>query len=226
MTQGNVVKYYRVSTARQGRSGLGLADQVKQVSDFLNGGSWNCVGEFTEIETGKRKDRPQLLLALAMCRKHKATLVIAKLDRLARSVAFVSALLESKVKFIAADMPSADVVFLQMVAVFAEYEAKKISERTSAALAQAKLRGTKLGFCNPVLRAHQRSASEKGGAKTSDNAKLFASNVLPIINDIRKAGVSTMDGIAYALNARGVMSARGGQWYGTTVKNVFAYQAA
>jgi DNA invertase Pin-like site-specific DNA recombinase len=226
MTKGNFVAYYRVSTQRQGRSGLGLADQRKVVADYLNGGAWSLAGEFTEIETGKRKDRPQLLRALAQCRKQKATLVIAKLDRLARNVAFISALLESKVRFVAVDMPEADTAFLQMAAVFGEWEAKKIGERTKAALAQSKKLGRKLGFSNPALSAHQRSASEKGAAKTSDNAKLFAANVLPIINDIRKAGILTMDGIASALNARGVQSARGGQWYGTTVKNVFAYQGA
>jgi DNA invertase Pin-like site-specific DNA recombinase len=226
MTKGNFVAYYRVSTQRQGKSGLGLSDQRNVVGDYLNGGSGSLVGEFTEVESGRKKGRPQLRLALAQCRKQKAVLAIAKLDRLARNVLFISTLLESNVRFVAVDMPEADTAFLQMAAVFAEWEAKKIGERTKAALAQSKKLGRKLGFSNPALSAHQRSASENGAAKTSDNAKLFASNVLPIINDIRKAGILTMDGIASALNARGVQSARGGQWYGTTVKNVFAYQEA
>ena len=226
MTKGTYVSYYRVSTVRQGRSALGLDDQRKVVSDYLSGGSGNLVGEFTEVESGRKKDRPQLQLALAMCRKQKATLVIAKLDRLARNVAFISALLESKVRFVAVDMPEADVTFLQMAAVFAEWEAKKISERTYAALAQAKLRGRKLGWSIPERRSEQHQAACMGAAVNRNRAKQFAANVLPIIGDVQKAGITTLDGIANALNARGIATARGGRWFASTVKNVFGYQAA
>lgn len=223
MAKGNYVAYYRVSTPRQGRSGLGLEAQQKAVADYLNGGSWSLSAEFTEVESGRKKDRLQLRLALAQCRKQKATLLIAKLDRLARNVAFVSALLESKVRFIAVDMPEADVTFLQMAAVFGEWEARKISERTKAALAAAKARGTRLGWAIFTRRSEQQQASLLGAAVNKKSAQQFAANVRPVISDIQKAGISTLDGIATALNARGVMTARGGQWYATTVRNVLSY---
>lgn len=226
MAKGNFIAYYRVSTVRQGQSGLGLEAQRKAVSDYLNGGSWALAGEFTEVESGRKKSRPQLRAALAACRKQKATLLIAKLDRLARNVAFISALLESKVKFIAVDMPDADVAFLQIVAVFAEWEAKKISERTKSALAAARARGKALGWAIENRRHEQAQCARMGAAANRDRARQFASNVLPIVRDIRKAGVNTLDGIATALNARGVATARGGEWYPTTVRNLLAYQAA
>lgn len=226
MPKGDFIAYYRVSTQRQGQSGLGLDAQRKAVADFLRDGGWSLSGEFTEIESGRKKNRLQLRLALAQCRKQKATLVIAKLDRLARNVAFISALLESKVRFVAVDMREADATFLQMAAVFAEWEAKKISERTTVALAQAQQRGTKLGWAIPDRREQQLPAALKGAERNRDNARQFASNTLPIIGAIKGAGVSTLDGIASALNARGVTTARGGQWYATTVRNALAYQAA
>lgn len=226
MPKGSYVAYYRVSTQRQGQSGLGLAAQEKAVGDYLSGGTCTVIDQFQEVESGRKKDRPELRKALAACRKHKATLVIAKLDRLARNVAFISALLESKVKFVAVDMPEADTAFLQIAAVFAEWEAKKISERTKSALAAASDRGTKLGWAIETRRHAQQACAEKGAAVNRDRARQFAANVLPVINDIRKAGVATLDGIAGALNARGVTTARGGQWYATTVKNVLAHQQA
>src|SRR5450755_2665119 len=119
MATGTFISYFRVSTQKQGISGLGLDAQRKAVCDYLNGGSWQLAGEFVEVESGKRHDnRPQLRAALEACRRQRATLVIAKLDRLARNVAFISALLESKVRFVAVDMPEADVTMLQMMAVF------------------------------------------------------------------------------------------------------------
>ncbi len=128
------VTYYRVSTQRQGQSGLGLEAQRSAVQAYLAGKE--IIAEFTEVESGRKTDRPQLAAALALAKKQKATLVIAKLDRLARNVHFISGLLESNVQFVAADMPEADRTFLQMAAVFAEWEAKKISERTKSAQAQ------------------------------------------------------------------------------------------
>jgi DNA invertase Pin-like site-specific DNA recombinase len=222
--KGNFVAYYRVSTQRQGQSGLGLEAQQKAVADYLNGGACNLAAHFKEVESGRKKDRPELRAALAACRKHKATLVIAKLDRLARNVAFISALLESKVKFVAVDMPEADNAFLQMAAVFAEWEAKKISERTKSALAAASRRGTRLGWAMESRHHEQQACAEKGATANRDKACLFASNVLPVINEIRRAGVTTLDGIAGALNARGVSTARDGLWYATTVKNVLTYE--
>jgi DNA invertase Pin-like site-specific DNA recombinase len=142
---GNFVAYYRVSTERQGRSGLGLEAQQKAVRDHLNGGNWGIVAEFTEVESGKRSDRPQLAAALAACRLRGAKLIIAKLDRLARNVHFVSGLMESGVDFVAADFPQANRLTVHILAAVAEHEAKMISERTKVALAAAKRRGVKLG---------------------------------------------------------------------------------
>jgi DNA invertase Pin-like site-specific DNA recombinase len=226
MTKGNFVAYYRVSTQRQGRSGLGLADQEQSIANYLHGCGGTLAEKFKEVESGRKKDREKLKEALAYCRKNKSVLLIAKLDRLARNVAFVSALLESKVRFVAVDMPEADATFLQMAAVFAEWEAKKISERTKAALAQARKNGKKLGWAIPNRRDQQHPASLKGAAKNAEKAMKFASNVLPIINEIRSAGISTLDGIAGRLNDRGVTTARGSQWYAATVRSVLAYQAA
>src|SRR5690242_7914082 len=146
MARDKLVAYYRVSTQKQGRSGLGLEAQRDSVARYVSGTRGKLVGEFTEIESGKRNDnRPKLSEALSLCRIHSATLLVAKLDRLARSVAFISALLESGAKVVAVDMPDADVTMLQIYSVMAEREAKAISARTRGALAAAKARGTKLG---------------------------------------------------------------------------------
>jgi DNA invertase Pin-like site-specific DNA recombinase len=138
---GKFVAYYRVSTQRQGRSGLGLEAQQKAVRDHLNGGNWRLVAEVTEVESGKRSDRPKLAEALKLCRLHGATLIIAKLDRLARNVAFISNLMDAGVEFHAVDFPQANRLTVHILAAVAEHEAKVISERTKAALAAAKRRG-------------------------------------------------------------------------------------
>ena len=135
MTQGKFVAYYRVSTDRQGRSGLGLEAQQRAVSEYLHGGPWELVGEYTEVESGKRSDRPELAAALAACKKRKATLIIAKLDRLARNVHVISGLLESAVEFVAVDFPQANRLTIHILAAVAEHERDMISQRTKAALA-------------------------------------------------------------------------------------------
>src|SRR5215470_20066163 len=145
MAGGKFIAYYRVSTARQGRSGLGLEAQQRAVADYLNGGSWKVIEEFTEVESGKQTDRPVLAQALAACRVHKATLVIAKLDRLARDAHFLLGLQKAGVAFRAADMPEDNEMVVGIMAVVAQAERKMISERTKAALAAAKRRGVKLG---------------------------------------------------------------------------------
>jgi DNA invertase Pin-like site-specific DNA recombinase len=172
MANGKFIAYYRVSTARQGASGLGLEAQQEAVSQFLKGGSWELIGTFTEVETGKGADalarRPQLKAALDACRKQGATLVIAKLDRLARNVHFVSGLMESKVKFVACDMPEANELTIHIMAAFAEHEAKRISQRTKDALAIARARGVRLGKAGAAnLRPNieQRQAEAKGFAE-------------------------------------------------------------
>lgn len=221
MASGNFIAYYRVSTDRQGRSGLGLEAQRKAVMDYLNGGNWQLTGEFTEVESGKRSDnRPELAKALEACRRHKAKLVIAKLDRLARNVHFISGLMESKVDFVAADMPIVDKLTVHIMAAMAEHEREQISARTKAALAAAKARGTKLGWAIPGRGHEQLYAARKGVSVRIQQADAFAANALPIIRDIEAAGITTLTGIAEALNARGIKTARGSKWAPTTVKNV------
>lgn len=219
MAEGRHVSYIRVSTTRQGESGLGLEAQRRAVRDHLGHNGWDLIEEFVEVESGKRNDRPELARALAACKKHKATLVIARLDRLARNVHFVSGLLESGVEFTCCDMPEADRAFLQIVAVFAEWEGRKISERTKAALAEAKVRGTKLGYANPFRKDGERAREASAMVRTS-KADQFAANVVPIIREIEVSGVASLQGIADALNARGVSTARGGRWHPGTVRNV------
>src|ERR687883_224153 len=148
MAQGKFVAYYRVSTERQGRSGLGLEAQQEAVRNYLNGGSWHLVAEVIEVESGKRSERPKLQEALRFCRMHGATLIIAKLDRLARNVAFVSNLMESGVEFTAGGFPTANRLTIHILAAVAEHEREMISARTKAALAAAKARGTRLGNPN------------------------------------------------------------------------------
>lgn len=216
---GKFVAYYRVSTDRQGQSGLGLDAQRQLVTTFLNGGKWSLIGEFTEIESGTRKrlhDRPMLRAAMDLARKQKATLVVAKLDRLARDVQFISTLLNSQIKFVCADMPEADRTFLQMMAVFAEYEAKRISERTAQALQALKKQGKVLGSPTPEI------GSAEGVKVIKAKADAYAERVGPLVRDIiRKSGANTLREIGQALQARGVETPRGGaDWYPSQVSNL------
>jgi DNA invertase Pin-like site-specific DNA recombinase len=203
---GKFVAYYRVSTDRQGKSGLGLEAQREAVMQYLNGGPWTLVGEFTEVESGKRADRPELEKALAACKKQKARLVIAKLDRLSRNLAFIAALMESGVEFVAVDNPHMNKLTIHILAAVAEHEREMISERTKAALAAAKRRGTRLG--NPNLP----QAAKRGVAALKANARQFAANVRPIIEEIMRAGATSHNQIAAKLNERNVKTARGGRW--------------
>src|SRR2546429_6057628 len=147
--RGKFVAYFRVSTDRQGKSGLGLEAQRKSVRDYLDGGRWSLVAEFTEIESGKHNDRPGLVKAPAGCKKQKARLVIAKLDRLSRNLAFIATLMDSGVEFTAVDNPHANKLTIHILAAVAQHEREMISERTKAALQAAKARGKQLG--NPRL---------------------------------------------------------------------------
>jgi DNA invertase Pin-like site-specific DNA recombinase len=216
---GKHVAYYRVSTARQGRSGLGLEAQKAAVTEFLNGGDWSIVGEFVEVESGKRADRPQLDKALALCRLHGARLVIARLDRLARNAHFLLGLEQAGVDFVAADMPNANRLTVHIMAVIAEDEAKRISERTKAALAAAKKRGTVLGGfrgVKPTARMRKLSAEalqRRAGAKAADLG--------PIIKELQASGATTLKAIAAGLNAQHIPTARGdGGWSPTQVSRV------
>jgi DNA invertase Pin-like site-specific DNA recombinase len=203
---GKFVAYYRVSTDRQGKSGLGLDAQRKAVLDYLNGGRWSLVDEFTEVESGKRNERPELARALAVCKKQKAKLVIAKLDRLSRNLAFIAALMDSGVEFVAVDNPHANKLTVHILAAVAQHEREMIAQRTRDALQAAKARGKRLG--NPKLAA----ARKKAASANRKAAESHSSNVLPIIREIQGSGVKSRRGIARALMARGVATARGGLW--------------
>lgn len=217
------VSYIRVSTDRQGQSGLGLEAQRDAVSAFVQGRG-EIVTEYVEVESGKRSDRPQLVLALAEAKRLGATLLIAKLDRLARNVAFIANLLEAGVEVTAADMPEANRFVLHVMAAVAEQEGRAISERTKAALAAAKARGVKLGMANPNIARHQNEAVRHSVKTRKAKAVQFADNVRPVIERIAARGAS-LHQIAAELNERGIKTARGRQWYAGTVRNMLARSA-
>jgi DNA invertase Pin-like site-specific DNA recombinase len=202
----NYIAYYRVSTQKQGVSGLGLDAQKQAVSQFVR--SEQLVGHYTEIESGKHdKNRPMLAAAMADAKKRKAVLIIAKLDRLARNVHFISGLMESGVEFIAVDMPTANRLTIHILAAVAEHEAQMISVRTKAALAQAKLRGTVLG--NPRL-------ADARVLAASANRGHVASEVVSLMKEARAAGL-TLRAIAAKLNKLGLRTTRGSEWHARTV---------
>lgn len=220
MAHGRFVAYYRVSTARQGRSGLGLEAQQQAVRDHLNGGDWSLAAEVVEVESGKRADRPKLAEALRLCRLHKAVLIIAKLDRLARNVAFVSTLMEAGVEFVAVDFPQANRLTVHILAAVAEHEARMISDRTKAALKAAKARGVQLGGNRgAVITAEARARSVEARTEAAGRR---ATDLLPIIAEIQAAGAGSLREIAAALNARGIPTARGGEWQAVQVQRVLA----
>jgi DNA invertase Pin-like site-specific DNA recombinase len=219
MANGKFVSYLRVSTARQGASGLGLEAQRAAVTGYLNGGDWKLVQEVVEVESGKRNDRPALADALRLCRKHRATLVIAKLDRLARNVAFISNLMESGVEFVAADMPQADRFQLHIYAALAEQEAVAISKRTKAALAAAKARGTQLGG-RRVSRERWAEIRLGASALRTAEADKRAADLLPVIESIKAGGGQTLRQIASGLNERNIATPRGGEWSAVQVQRV------
>jgi DNA invertase Pin-like site-specific DNA recombinase len=217
---GKFVAYYRVSTERQGRSGLGLEAQRFAVAEYLNGGAWQLVGEVVEIESGKRNDRPKLSEALRLCRLHGATLIIAKLDRLARNVAFVSNLMESGVEFVAVDFPQANRLTIHILAAVAEHEAQAISVRTKAALAAAKARGVRLGGNRGHIGSMARPAAAKSAVVRSVKARERLSDLRPVIAELQAGGSLSLRQLAAALNERGVPAPRGGSWSSPQVKRV------
>lgn len=215
-----LVAYLRVSTDRQGRSGLGLEAQRAALISFAEAQGFTLVAEYVEVETGKGSDaldrRPELAAALAAARRLKCAVVVAKLDRLSRDVAFIAGLMAQKVPFLVAELgEGVDPFVLHMYAALAEKERAMISARTKAALAAKKAQGVRLGN-----RTNLAEASKAGGATMAREADAFASNVLPIIDSIRSAGKTSFRAIAEELNARRIETARGGSWSGMQVKRV------
>ena len=221
----SAVAYYRVSTQRQGRSGLGLEAQRTSVARFAETEGITLLAEFTEVETGKGADaldrRPQLAAGLATARQAKCPVLVAKLDRLSRDVAFIAGLMAQRVPFIVAELGSdADPFMLHLYAALAEKERRQISERTRSALASRKLQGTKLG--NPTSAGQAAAVGRDVQVKSADR---FAETVMPMILSLQKTGVTSLRGIALALNNRGVRTARGGEWQVSNVRNVLARPA-
>ncbi len=205
MPDRQYIAYYRVSTEEQGKLGHGLDAQRSTVQRYLEAHSGELIGEHTEVESGKRDiNRPKLHAALAECRRRRSTLIIATLDRLARNVYFISGLMESRVPFVAADMPTASPFEIHIRAAMAEEERRKISQRTKEGLAAAKAKGVKLG--NPNL--------EKLNQRHRAEADVFALSIMPIIDDLRAEGYTTVRKLTDALNARQIATAtEGGRWH-------------
>src|ERR1700722_3159802 len=217
---GQFVSYIRVSTSKQGRSGLGIEAQREAIARFASAEGREVIAEFLEVETGKGSDaldrRPRLAEALAKARKGKARVVGAKLCRLSRDVAFISGLMAQRVPFIVAELGAdADPFMLHIYAALAEKERALIADRTRAALAQKKAQGAVLGN-----RTNLADAQAKGVATNREAADAFAANVLPIVRQIQASGATTFRAIAAALNNRGVRTARGGTWHDSTVRNL------
>lgn len=216
------VVYLRVSTARQGASGLGLEAQRAAVHAYTTANRHSIAAEYVEVESGKRDDRPQLAAALAACRLLRATLVIAKLDRLARNVRFIAGIMDSGADFVACDMPHANRLTLHLMAAIAEHEAAATSERTKAALAAAKARGVKLG--NPHGAAHLRErcgeAAERSASARRIAADARAASVEPMLAQLRMAGITGARATATELNRRRVPAPSGGAWYAQQVRRM------
>jgi DNA invertase Pin-like site-specific DNA recombinase len=230
MSSGRYVAYYRVSTGKQGKSGLGLEAQEQTVRDRLNGGNWSIVGTFTEIETGTNKRvRPELERALAFCRVMGAKLIVANVSRLTRDPDFMGKLVAANVEVEFCDLPNVDgpvgrFMLRQMLSV-AELEAGMIAERTRKALAAAKARGVKLGGDRGNLASDNAKGREASMKVRKAEADRRSSDLSPIIAEIKAAGATSLREIAAALNTRGIPTARGGQWSAVQVSRVLARAA-
>jgi DNA invertase Pin-like site-specific DNA recombinase len=218
MEHRKLVAYYRVSTQRQGKSGLGLEAQRHSIAEYLNGDALNLLAEFTEIESGKINERPELLKALSLCRLHKATLIIAKLDRLSRDAHFLLGLEKAGVDFIAADMPTANRLTVGIMALVAQQEREAISYRTKAALNAAKLRGVKLG--KPTNLGNRKHGTMNSAIARSKSAKARAADIARLLNEIDVDKALSLQALAGELNSRNVPAPRGGRWRPVQVQRV------
>lgn len=219
--EGKFIAYLRVSTDRQGRSGLGLAAQRQAIEDYLNGGKWKLLREFVEVESGKTNERPKLQEAIKACKRTGAKLLIAKLDRLSRNLAFIVNLRDSGVSFVAADMPDATEFTVNIFASLAEFERKLISKRTTEALAAAKARGVRLGKPENLTNKARLKGSKLGVQERQRKAREFA---LQTIGEVRRLQAEEMPlrAIARKLNEEEALTASGkvGSWSAMSVKNV------
>ena len=228
MAKGKFVSYLRVSTDKQGRSGLGLEAQREAVTRYLNGGNWTVVPEYVETESGKRSDRPKLAAALSHARAIGATLVFAKLDRLTRNVDLLRTLVASGVDLVFCDLPHVPPgamgrFLLTQMASVAELEAGLISERTKAALAAAKARGVKLGNPNGARALRGKQVGNKEAvAAVKQKAQEHAGNLRAIVEDIQAQGITSVRKMAEELNRRAILTPRGGEWQPTTVVRLLA----
>lgn len=228
VSHGGFVAYYRVSTRKQGKGGLGIAAQREAVARYLNGGDWRIIAEFTEVESGRRDNRPELAKALTAARLHQVPIVVAKVDRLTRSVSFLSRLLDAGVDVRFADLPAIEGptgrFMLQQMASVAELEAGFISARTKAALDAAKRRGAKLGGKRrgqwTFTRADRRRASEA----VERTAIARAADLAPVIAELQAGGATSLRAIAAGLNERKIPTARGSEWSAVQVARVLARQ--
>ena len=219
---GKLISYIRVSTQRQGASGLGLEAQRAAVVGYAKSAGHEIICEVQEIESGRKCNRPQLAQALARCKLHKAVLVVAKLDRLARDVAFLATLMNTGVEFVACDNPHANRLTLHILSAVAEDEARRISDRTRVALAAAKARGVQLGGSRShIFSGEERARGAKtGGATRAQQARERALALAPVLDELRGEGITTLQALADALNARTIPTACGGHWHATTVRNL------
>lgn len=214
------INYLRVSTAKQGKSGLGLEAQRAAIDAFCTSRSCEPLAEYVEMESGKRDDRPQLAKALHHAKVTGATLLIAKLDRLSRNVAFLATLQDAGTKFVAADMPEANELTIHIMAAMAQHERKAISKRTKEALAAAKARGVKLGNPQGVKAFGMSKGNDAAIAAIKAKALSFAEDIRPIIDAIRSEGHCSLRAIAKQLNDRGIVTARGGKWGPQSVSDI------
>jgi DNA invertase Pin-like site-specific DNA recombinase len=218
-----IISYLRVSTTKQGQSGLGLEAQQAAIEAFARQRKARVIQTFTEIESGKNNERPELARAIHLSRVTGATLVIAKLDRLSRNAAFLLTLRDSGVKFVAADMPDANDLTVGILAVIAQHEREAISKRTTEALQAAKARGVKLGNPNGASALRRAAKGNLAGLKAiRAKANSHAVNLKPVIETLQSEGVTSLGRIARELTERGMLTSRGGKWHKSSVRNLLA----
>jgi DNA invertase Pin-like site-specific DNA recombinase len=212
------VTYYRVSTQKQGRSGLGLDAQKAEVRRYLDSHGGTVLASFTEVESGRRDDRPQLAAALRRCRQTRSTLLVAKLDRLSRSAAFLLTLRDSGARFVAADLPDMNETIVGIMAVIAQTERQAISDRTRAALAAAKRRGVRLGHARTLV--HTKGTARVATQAAQQVAKARAEELRDVVEDARKAGAVSLRQLANHLNGLSITTPRGGTWAAASVSRL------